>query len=299
MGWTFTEHSKRRDLIAEITEERTDQDVTYTTLAHCWRGNAYTGILWAVKEVAKGGEREQFILCYLMRYQNDRWGGGWGYKGMGESEHPYYYSCPKGYLEMAPVACPEWREKVMRYHAWRSKPKGLQQGDVLVLDSITEWSIRGERIKEVRVFSVKPLLCEMIEDRMGRHKRLRIPRKAFVEVKRYSQVIQRRDRETGEWREIMDMNKLPKVRTNEIKKGEWVVLRNGWAAQIEDNRKGNTRMATVYGYVTECGSVYSHDILAVLDSETVDPKSGVGVPIKVVEHTKAQDKLREQVAFMF
>jgi len=250
-----------------------------------------------VKERADpNGDGEKFILCYLMRYQNSRWGGGWGYKGMCESEHPFYYSCPKGYLEMVPVACQEWREKVRRYHAWRSKPKSLQIGDVLVLDPIAEWSVRGERIKEVRIESVRPLRCVRAEDRLGRSGRLRIPRKAFVEVKRYSQVIQRRDRETGEWRVVMDMSKLPKVKTNDIKKGEWVVLRNGWAAQMADNRKGNTRMATVYGYFTEMGSVYSHDILAVLDSETVDPEAGVGVPIKVVEHTKAQEKLRSQVA---
>jgi len=93
----------------------------------------------------------------------------------------------------------------------------------------------------------------------------------------------------------MDMSKLPKVKTNDIKKGEWVVLCHGWAAQITDNKRGNIRQATVYGNFTETGSVYSHDILAVLDPETVDPELGVGVPIKVVEHTDAQNKLRIQV----
>ena len=48
--------------------------------------------------------------------------------------------------------------------------------------------------------------------------------------------------------------------TNEIKKGEMVMLANGWEARIEDNRKGNVRMATVYGIYTEMGSVYSSDI---------------------------------------
>lgn len=49
--------------------------------------------------------------------------------------------------------------------------------------------------------------------------------------------------------------------TNELKKGDRVRLRNGWFATIEDNLKGNTRLATVEGYVTEMGSVYSHDIV--------------------------------------
>ena len=48
--------------------------------------------------------------------------------------------------------------------------------------------------------------------------------------------------------------------TNEIKKGEMVMLANGWEARIEDNRKGNVRLATVYGMYTEMGSVYSSDI---------------------------------------
>jgi hypothetical protein len=50
------------------------------------------------------------------------------------------------------------------------------------------------------------------------------------------------------------------MKTNDLKKGDRVQLHNGWNATIEDNRKGNTRMATVEGYVTEMGSIYSHDI---------------------------------------
>lgn len=48
--------------------------------------------------------------------------------------------------------------------------------------------------------------------------------------------------------------------TNDLKRGTRVRLRNGWEAKIEDNKKGNTRLATVYGNYTEMGSVYSHDI---------------------------------------
>lgn len=53
------------------------------------------------------------------------------------------------------------------------------------------------------------------------------------------------------------------MKTNELKKGALVHLRNGWAATIADNLKGNTRMATVYGHYTETGSVYAHDIVYV------------------------------------
>ena len=59
--------------------------------------------------------------------------------------------------------------------------------------------------------------------------------------------------------------------TNEIKKGTRFRLRNGWEATMEDNRKGNTRMATVEGDYTETGSVYAHDIVAVLIGHTWHP----------------------------
>tara|TARA_Y100000310_G_scaffold342139_1_gene443948 strand:+ start:1900 stop:2115 length:216 start_codon:yes stop_codon:yes gene_type:complete len=48
--------------------------------------------------------------------------------------------------------------------------------------------------------------------------------------------------------------------SNDLKKGDKVVLANGWNATIEDNKRGNTRLATVKGFVTEMGSVYVWDI---------------------------------------
>lgn len=75
------------------------------------------------------------------------------------------------------------------------------------------------------------------------------------------------------------------MKTNDLKKGTRVKLRNGWLADIADNRKGDTRMATVYGFETEMGSVYSHDIVAA--QSPIDGKSWVAI-----EHTPAQNKLR-------
>lgn len=75
------------------------------------------------------------------------------------------------------------------------------------------------------------------------------------------------------------------MKTNDLKKGSIVMLRNGWKAEIADNMKGNTRMATVYGDFTEMGSVYSHDIAQVLIAEQWHD----------IEHTPAQLKLRKQV----
>lgn len=78
--------------------------------------------------------------------------------------------------------------------------------------------------------------------------------------------------------------------TNKLKKGTIVSLRNGWKATLEDNKKGNIRMATVYGDYTEMGSVYSHDIMSYQDSD------GTWHP---VEHTTEQLKCRAMNQTLF
>lgn len=74
------------------------------------------------------------------------------------------------------------------------------------------------------------------------------------------------------------------MKTNDIKKGQRVKLRNGWEGTMADNAKGNTRMVRVEGFYTETGSVYSHDIVAVQIG---------GIGWQTVEHTPAQIKLRK------
>lgn len=82
------------------------------------------------------------------------------------------------------------------------------------------------------------------------------------------------------------------MESNQITKGMRVKLTNGWEAKIEDNQKrGRTRMATVYGFCTEMGSVYTHDIIAVRNSD-----SGIW---ETVEHTPQQKKLRSDVKKFF
>jgi len=34
---------------------------------------------------------------------------------------------------------------------------------------------------------------------------------------------------------------------NDLKKGDFVLLRNGWEARLEDSKKGNVRLCTVFG----------------------------------------------------
>jgi hypothetical protein len=81
------------------------------------------------------------------------------------------------------------------------------------------------------------------------------------------------------------------MKTNELKKGDRVRLRNGWFATIADNMKGNTRMATVEGDYTETGSVYAHDIVLFYPKDQI-------IPVQI-EHTDAQKKLMKMVEEMF
>ena len=137
MGWLFRNGSTRRGLIAERIEgwERTNPDglvITSTCLAHCYRGGSFSGVLWSVWErtFTKDGEEaestQRWIQCDLLRYQQD----AWGYKDMEESMGPYYFSCPKKYLDMVPLdqfgGNAEWREQVIGHHR-RSVEKRRQR----------------------------------------------------------------------------------------------------------------------------------------------------------------------------
>ena len=80
------------------------------------------------------------------------------------------------------------------------------------------------------------------------------------------------------------------MKTNELKKGDCVQLMNGWFATIEDNMKGDRRMATVEGFETEMGSIYSHDIRCKI--------SAAGTDI-AMEYTASQIKCREMAEQFF
>jgi hypothetical protein len=121
MGWLFKSGYSRRDLIDHLTKSETwvQEDgltVTRTCIRHCCRGNT----LWIVGEwVRSDGTSERAILCCLMQRSSD--GFGWGYKDMEESMHPYYYSCPIGYLDLVPPpksgSTESWREAVRQHNA--------------------------------------------------------------------------------------------------------------------------------------------------------------------------------------
>jgi|TARA_R100000742_G_C4187544_1_gene20673 hypothetical protein len=60
------------------------------------------------------------------------------------------------------------------------------------------------------------------------------------------------------------------IEPNDIKKGTVGYQKNGWKFEMMDNKKGNIRMAKVYGYATEIGSIYAHDIdYVIIDGQDV------------------------------
>jgi hypothetical protein len=84
------------------------------------------------------------------------------------------------------------------------------------------------------------------------------------------------------------------MKTNDLKKGTQVRLRNGNLADLMDNAKGNVRMARVYGQVEECGSIYSYDIVAY--KKTIGDKWEWAEDI---EYTPSQLKSAQSVGQMF
>jgi len=110
MGWDFIAGATKNDLIAYRTKKQENDSTIWETLKSCVCGN----VLWYVVKITnkKTGDSETMICCDLIQYSKN----GWGYKGMCESEHPYYYSCPLEYLYMAPVANAKWRGNVILWH---------------------------------------------------------------------------------------------------------------------------------------------------------------------------------------
>jgi hypothetical protein len=59
--------------------------------------------IWSLWE--RNGEK--FIICTTIH----RNGREIGYKHLSESEHPFYYTCPRSWFKGAPVKCEEWRQR--------------------------------------------------------------------------------------------------------------------------------------------------------------------------------------------
>jgi hypothetical protein len=158
MGWSFGWDSKK-SLIGYITESKTSSKTgaVWTCLAHCYRGGRFSGVLWSVWSVKRPDAAEdRFILCDLLRAVSQKQDGGygrWGNKSMAESSHPYQYSCPISYLDMAPEECAEWREGVRAYH--EEHYRKLEKGASYMLRP--QYHLSGGGAGPVKVVSLRPL----------------------------------------------------------------------------------------------------------------------------------------------
>lgn len=134
MGWLFmykmgTRKAMIEHLMAPQDWESGETKFSRRTLAHCYRGAAFSGVLYAVKETKAerpdGVKTSRYIEVDLLRYSKTDGPGCWGYKDMTEECGPYHVSCPRSYLGMVP--CPdnqfarEWRGRVLAWHDRRYK----------------------------------------------------------------------------------------------------------------------------------------------------------------------------------
>ena len=123
MGWYFFSPS-RSALIQELIQPWSTSRGACKVIAHTLRGN----VLWSVVEVTAkkegehnslpAGQLARYIRCNLLECSS----GTWGFKPLDEAMHPFYYSCPLSYLDMAPEQSHEWREGVRAYHSRRRSP---------------------------------------------------------------------------------------------------------------------------------------------------------------------------------
>lgn len=74
------------------------------------------------------------------------------------------------------------------------------------------------------------------------------------------------------------------------KTGFRVKQRNGWEADVIGSARGTTTLCRVYGFHTEMGSIYTHDIIAYKDSD--------GTWKNDLEFTKAQLECRQMASSM-
>jgi len=136
MGWYSENWRTRRDLIEQLTRSRKHTTrygpvTTSTCLAHCYRGGAFSCVLWSVwqRTFEKHGVAvkpvKRLIRCDLLRYRAPF---GWSVKMLEEATEPFSYSCPMGYLKMVPVANKKWRAGVRTYHKMLKAKKAAHAG---------------------------------------------------------------------------------------------------------------------------------------------------------------------------
>lgn len=148
MGWLYsTAWPTRKDLENHLLE---DSRKTGRYVAHKWVGSNF----WVVEKSRHDG-KPYICLCLTAKHKNVGYSGqdGYGYKDMTEEMEPYYYDCPLSFLEKAPVACQDWRDKVVAFHEnekrYAEMKEKLQVGTIILLKDC--------KIPEVRLTQLKPM----------------------------------------------------------------------------------------------------------------------------------------------
>ena len=168
MGYTHTRGASKGDIVKQLLENTPSR----TIVARAVRGN----VLWTVERLQyvkdDGTPVDTNVIgCYLL--DNEK-GFGWGYKDLCEAVHPYYYSCPLKFLDMAPEACPEWRARVREYGQKSEVVKGLKVGTRVRL--VPGCRLRGKDVDVVTVTSLRPLLAD------ANGLIMRLPKRLIAEV---------------------------------------------------------------------------------------------------------------------
>lgn len=130
MGWVFRQNETKQQLIERLTADYTNNETGNNSkcVKHSLRGSH----LWAIVDDCDGktGLTTRYIALFLLSSER---GFGYGCKDLSESCHPYYYDCPLSFLKLCPrVACEEWRQGVIEYHAKQNKKITFKVNDVLI-----------------------------------------------------------------------------------------------------------------------------------------------------------------------
>jgi hypothetical protein len=115
MGTFYTTGATKADVVAELKAASFVGGAV--VLKSSLRGNE----LWLLCGIP-GRPAENVIQIALLSKSPH----GWGYKPMTESMGPYYYKCPIGFLDEAPVRCESWRAKVRAEAALKNSRRALR-----------------------------------------------------------------------------------------------------------------------------------------------------------------------------
>lgn len=165
MGTTFHPGQTKAQIIKTLVADQENDNGIWKVLAHTTRGNEH----WMIVEFTNKETNEVSLRIGLNIFSKSD--GDWGYKSLSEACHPYYYKCPKSYLNQVPVANQDWRDMVLAYHTHEEWKKTIAVGSTYQLTNVAEdWMGR-----KVTITSMKPLLGSMNGQAVRLQKKLLAP----------------------------------------------------------------------------------------------------------------------------